>query len=91
MVDITFHRDDVSVRRDEVSRRPQPVVGATETRLPGGGDDLHPRRDRSHRKLPIRPDYVGKNLPTAHGERIHVREGESLKNTALTLDAYDPT
>ncbi len=28
--------------------------------------------DRGHRELPIRPDYVGKNLPTARGERIHV-------------------
>jgi pyrimidine operon attenuation protein/uracil phosphoribosyltransferase len=29
--------------------------------------------DRGHRELPIRPDFVGKNLPTAEGERIHVR------------------
>jgi pyrimidine operon attenuation protein/uracil phosphoribosyltransferase len=29
--------------------------------------------DRGHRELPIRPDYVGKNLPTAHGERIQVQ------------------
>ncbi|MBA2240119.1 MAG: bifunctional pyr operon transcriptional regulator/uracil phosphoribosyltransferase PyrR [Solirubrobacterales bacterium] len=29
--------------------------------------------DRGHRELPIRPDYVGKNLPTAHGERVTVR------------------
>ncbi len=28
--------------------------------------------DRGHRELPIRPDYVGKNLPTAVGERINV-------------------
>ena len=28
--------------------------------------------DRSHRELPIRPDYVGKNLPTARDERIQV-------------------
>jgi len=28
--------------------------------------------DRGHRELPIRPDYVGKNLPTAQGERIQV-------------------
>ena len=25
--------------------------------------------DRGHRELPIRPDYVGKNLPTSRGER----------------------
>jgi len=29
--------------------------------------------DRGHRELPIRPDYVGKNLPTATRERIQVR------------------
>ena len=29
--------------------------------------------DRGHRELPIRPDYVGKNLPTARGERVNVR------------------
>jgi pyrimidine operon attenuation protein/uracil phosphoribosyltransferase len=28
--------------------------------------------DRGHRELPIRPDYVGKNLPTARTERVHV-------------------
>jgi len=32
--------------------------------------------DRGHRELPIRPDYVGKNLPTARRERISVRVGE---------------
>ena len=29
--------------------------------------------DRGHRELPIRPDYIGKNLPTASGEQIQVR------------------
>jgi pyrimidine operon attenuation protein/uracil phosphoribosyltransferase len=29
--------------------------------------------DRGHRELPIRPDFVGKNLPTARGERIQVQ------------------
>jgi len=29
--------------------------------------------DRGHRELPIRPDYVGKNLPTARVERIQVQ------------------
>ena len=28
--------------------------------------------DRGHRELPIRPDYVGKNLPTSHSEEIKV-------------------
>jgi pyrimidine operon attenuation protein / uracil phosphoribosyltransferase len=29
--------------------------------------------DRGHRELPIRPDYVGKNLPTAPDEKVRVR------------------
>jgi pyrimidine operon attenuation protein/uracil phosphoribosyltransferase len=37
--------------------------------------------DRGHRELPIRPDYVGKNLPTARAEHVHVRVCE--------LDAVD--
>ena len=32
--------------------------------------------DRGHRELPIRPDYVGKNLPTARSERVNVRVNE---------------
>jgi pyrimidine operon attenuation protein / uracil phosphoribosyltransferase len=33
--------------------------------------------DRGHRELPIRPDYIGKNLPTARRERIEVLLSES--------------
>jgi pyrimidine operon attenuation protein/uracil phosphoribosyltransferase len=33
--------------------------------------------DRGHRELPIRPDYIGKNLPTATREQIQVRLQES--------------
>jgi pyrimidine operon attenuation protein/uracil phosphoribosyltransferase len=29
--------------------------------------------DRGHRELPIRPDYVGKNVPTSRDERVRVR------------------
>jgi pyrimidine operon attenuation protein / uracil phosphoribosyltransferase len=32
--------------------------------------------DRGHRELPIRPDYVGKNLPTALSERVNVHVAE---------------
>jgi pyrimidine operon attenuation protein/uracil phosphoribosyltransferase len=32
--------------------------------------------DRGHRELPIRPDYVGKNLPTARDQRVNVRVEE---------------
>ncbi len=33
--------------------------------------------DRGHRELPIRADYVGKNVPTARGERVRVRLAET--------------
>jgi pyrimidine operon attenuation protein/uracil phosphoribosyltransferase len=32
--------------------------------------------DRGHRELPIRPDYVGKNLPTSRAEHVYVRVRE---------------
>ena len=32
--------------------------------------------DRGHRELPIRPDFVGKNVPTSHREVIKVRVKE---------------
>ena len=38
--------------------------------------------DRGHRELPIRPDYVGKNLPTARGERVQrARRASSTAST----------
>jgi pyrimidine operon attenuation protein / uracil phosphoribosyltransferase len=32
--------------------------------------------DRGHRELPIRPDYVGKNIPTSQEQRVNVRVEE---------------
>ena len=43
--------------------------------------------DRGHRELPIRPDYVGKNLPTAPDEKIRVRlEGTDDESDAVFLE-----
>src|SRR6266566_9132186 len=103
-VDITFYRDDVTVRGGEAPLAAQPLVRATQLDFPLDGrtvvlvDDVlytgrtiraaiealfdygRPARvqlavivDRGHRELPIRPDYVGKNLPTARSERIQVQ------------------
>jgi pyrimidine operon attenuation protein / uracil phosphoribosyltransferase len=115
-VDITFHRDDVSVRRGEAPLVAQPVVRATQLDFPLDGrtvvlvDDVlytgrtiraaietlldygRPARvqlavvvDRGHRELPIRPDYIGKNLPTARGERIQVQLVEVDEVDAVLL------
>ena len=41
--------------------------------------------DRGHRELPIRPDFVGKNIPTSRRERIEVRlpDYDSTKEVAI--------
>ena len=41
--------------------------------------------DRGHRELPIRPDYVGKNLPTAREERVNVRLVETDEVDQVTI------
>ena len=100
-IDISFYRDDVTLRPAH------PVVHASHIDFPVEDmtvvlvDDVlytgrtvraaidalfdygRPRRvqlavvaDRGHRELPIRPDYVGKNLPTASSERVNVRVEE---------------
>jgi pyrimidine operon attenuation protein / uracil phosphoribosyltransferase len=107
-IDISMHRDDLSIRNTLTSVR--------ETRLPLHLEQLtivlvddvlytgrtcraamdaissfgRPARiqlavllDRGHRELPIRPDYVGKNLPTAHEEKVKVR----LQNVDLEPDS----
>ena len=102
-LDVTFHRDDVHVRRASAPRH-APVVRETTLPFELAGrtvilvDDVlytgrtiraaidalfefgRPDRvqlavlaDRGHRELPIRPDYVGKNLPTARDQRVQVR------------------
>jgi pyrimidine operon attenuation protein/uracil phosphoribosyltransferase len=47
--------------------------------------------DRGHRELPIRPDYVGKNLPTSRGERIHVQlmEIDEIDGVVLVREEGD--
>ena len=42
--------------------------------------------DRGHRELPIRPDHVGKNLPTAADEQVHVLLAETDERDAVLLE-----
>ncbi len=45
--------------------------------------------DRGHRELPIRADFVGKNLPTAVSERVHVRLSEIDGEDAVVITGGD--
>jgi pyrimidine operon attenuation protein/uracil phosphoribosyltransferase len=98
---------DIGFYRDDLGRRPDPVVHASHIDFDVNGctvvivdDVLFTGRtaraaidalldygrpacvqlavlvDRGHRELPIRPDYVGKNLPTSRIEHVHVRVSE---------------
>ena len=42
--------------------------------------------DRGHRELPIRADYVGKNLPTSFAERIFVKLTESDDEQSVVIE-----
>jgi pyrimidine operon attenuation protein / uracil phosphoribosyltransferase len=114
-LDISFYRDDVSLRAGG------PVVHASHLEFALDGltivlvDDVlftgrtvraavdalfdygRPARvqlavlaDRGHRELPIRPDYVGKNLPTARSERVNVRMLELDGVDEVTVSAAAP-
>jgi pyrimidine operon attenuation protein/uracil phosphoribosyltransferase len=42
--------------------------------------------DRGHRQLPIRADYVGKNLPTSPRQRVRVQVSEVDGTDAVIVD-----
>ena len=112
MLDITFYRDDLSMRSE------QPVVHSTEipfdverAKVVMVDDVLFSGRtaraamdaicargrpaqiqlavliDRGHRELPIRADYVGKNVPTRKSEMIGVSVPEF--DGRMGVDLYD--
>ena len=41
--------------------------------------------DRGHRELPVRPDFVGKNIPTSHSEVVSVMVKEYDGNIGVAL------
>lgn len=45
--------------------------------------------DRGHRELPIRADYVGKNLPTSRAERVSVHLTETDGEDAVTISGRE--
>jgi pyrimidine operon attenuation protein / uracil phosphoribosyltransferase len=47
--------------------------------------------DRGHRELPIRPDFVGKNLPTSLTESVEVQLSDAGdQSDAVVLSAREP-
>jgi pyrimidine operon attenuation protein/uracil phosphoribosyltransferase len=99
-LDISFYRDDLPGR--EPSAQPIVHSSHLDFELGGRtvvlvDDVLYTGRtvravqlavlaDRGHRELPIRPDYVGKNLPTARGERVYVRLEETDEVDEVTIE-----
>src|SRR5215217_6315223 len=86
-IDIAFYRDDVGTRPADPAVHASHLPFRLEDFTVVLVDDVlytgRPARvqlavlaDRGHRELPIRPDYVGKNLPTARTERVNVRVAE---------------
>lgn len=43
--------------------------------------------DRGHRELPIRPDFVGKNIPSSRAERVNVRLRELDGADEVTIES----
>ena len=78
-VDITFHRDDfrdrLVVPQVKAFGRPNHVQLAVLV-------------DRGHRELPIRADFVGKNIPTHEGEHVEVQLKEVDGKDLVTLTDY---
>jgi pyrimidine operon attenuation protein/uracil phosphoribosyltransferase len=82
LLDVSFYRDDLSINPVPVSSTTaidHDLTGQTVVLVDGEivSDWGRPQSvqlavmvDRGHRELPIRPDYVGKNLPTSHNEAI---------------------
>ena len=45
--------------------------------------------DRGHRELPIRPDFVGKNIPTAMNETVHVAVEKYDGHEDITIEHHE--
>ncbi|MFQ5456412.1 MAG: bifunctional pyr operon transcriptional regulator/uracil phosphoribosyltransferase PyrR [Nitrospirota bacterium] len=95
ILDITFYRDDLSIKRDQpYAKKTEINFSINEKKVVLVDDVLYTGRtiraaldsimdfgrprliqlavliDRGHRELPIRPDFIGKNVPTSRMEKI---------------------
>ena len=80
-VDVTFHRDDVLY----TGRTIRAAIDALFDYGRPSRVQLAVLVDRGHRELPIRPECVGKNLPTARAERVQVQLVEIDEEDAVLL------
>ena len=76
---------------DDVLFTGRTVRAATEALFDYGRPDrvqLAVLVDRGHRELPIRPDFVGKNLPTSRDQRVHVclEESDGVDEVEITRE-----
>lgn len=88
-VDLT---DEVVVLVDDVLYTGRTVRAALDALLDLGRPravELAVLVDRGHRQFPIRPDYIGKNLPTAPEEKVRVRLGEIDRVTEVSIEHED--
>ena len=92
-LDVTMFRDDLRRQPTRAPGRTVVPVGGIDDLMSGRtiraaldalNEHGRPRAvqlavlvDRGHRELPIRADYVGKNLPTSKSERVQVRLSET--------------
>jgi pyrimidine operon attenuation protein / uracil phosphoribosyltransferase len=109
-LDISFYRDDLSIRPsapvvlsthldfrlehrtivivDDVLYTGRTVRAAIDAIFDYGRParvQLAVLVDRGHRELPIRPDFVGKNIPSSHDERVNVRLQELDDRDEVTI------
>ena len=101
VLDITFYRDDLSSLSEQVQdarivmvddvlfsgRRARAAMDAICDMGRPSCVQLAVMVDRGHRELPIRADYVGKNLPTSKSELVGVRVPEFDGDMSVVL--YD--
>jgi len=65
-IDITYYRDDIDRKNFDLD------IKDTEFKTNLTGKVVVIVIDRGHRELPIRADFIGKNIPTSHSENIEV-------------------
>ena len=89
-VDISLYRDDLKPVADSPIVRPAALPFDVDGRVAVIVDDvIYTGRtvlvDRGHRELPIRPDFVGKNIPTSRSETVEVRLPEYDGETGVYI------